>query len=95
MNIEIEKNSWGYYEIGFYQLSHDEKERIKNSVDMNRFDYLGYYYKSGEEWTNRISGMCFNITGCSYYSKLKIYLDKLLNTYLRKEKLLKLCTSKS
>ena len=90
MNISIEKNNWGHYEIGLFYLSEEDKTKIKDKIGMSRFDHLGYYFKSGDEWTNRVSGMCFNICNSHYYPKLKILLNNLLNIYLRKEKLLKI-----
>jgi hypothetical protein len=89
MNIKIEKNSWGY-EIDFWFLTDKEKRKLSDKVGMNSYENLGCYYKSGENWTHRISGMSFNITESNYYPKLKIFLDSLLNIYLRKQKLLKI-----
>jgi len=88
--MNIKKNSWGFYQIDFYNLSSNEKIKISDRIGMSRFDYLGCYFKSGDEWISRSSGMSFNICHLDYYSKLKIYLDKLLNIYLRKQKLLKI-----
>lgn len=59
-------------------------------VDINENFNPGHYYKVGEKWFNRISGMSFNISGMDYYENLKAYLDKNLNKQLRKEKLEKI-----
>jgi len=86
--LNFELNDWGYYEIDFYN---NEKEIVKiaisKSLDIS-FDCVDdCYYKEGDRWFKRVSGMVFNIKKLPYYSVLSKYLDDQLNIYLRKEKL--------
>ena len=84
--LNFELNDWGYYEIDFYN---NEKDVVKIAISkyLNiSFDCVDdCYYKEGDIWVKRISGMVFNIQ--PYYSVLSKYLDEQLNIYLRKEKL--------
>lgn len=78
-------NSW---EINYYNnLTEEETKSLKEKLGMS---YLGIYYKSGDEWCSRSSGMLFNITNSSYYSKLKEHLNKEFNIFIRKQKLKKI-----
>jgi hypothetical protein len=81
---QFEKNSWGYYEIDFYNYATEEEKRILHSFGLNDFSC---YFKDGPNWTQRISGMTFNFKSHPYYAKLAKYLDDRLKIYLRKEKL--------
>ena len=74
------------YEIDFYNY-HTKKE--KQFFDDNNIE-LGCYYKDDNEWSSRISGMCFNITKSRYYPKLKKYLNHRFIIFTRKLKLEKL-----
>lgn len=85
--INFEKNCWNYYEIDFYDMPKDEKRKLSDDLGMNQFSEIGCYYKDADKWYLRVSGMTFNITQTDYYPKLKDYLDKRFNKYLRKEKL--------
>lgn len=74
------------YEIDFYNHGTEEETSflIQNNIE------IGCYYKDGNEWSKRMSGMTFNIKHLKCYPELKKYLDYRFNTFIRKEKLKKL-----
>lgn len=84
-NFHWEKyvNNW---EINFNGLTEEENESLRKKLGMGR-EFLGTYYKDGDEWCMRSSGMCFNLTETSYYPKLKEYLDNEFKKFIRKKKL--------
>ena len=84
----FELNRWGYYEVDFY-YNNEKRKLIANRLNMAMND-ITCFYKDGDEWIKRTSGMSFNIKHLVYYSRLKTYLDKELNTHLRKLKIKKL-----
>ena len=73
---KFEINSWGYYETFIHK---NQKETLGD---------WGYFYKVGNDWRSRMSGMSFNITGASFYLKLKEYLDNEFNKFQRKQKII-------
>jgi hypothetical protein len=85
---QFELNSWGFYEIDFYNYS-TQQERDTFFVKFGMYD-LKCFFKDGNEWTERISGMTFNIKNSSYYPEMKKYLDDRLRIYLRIQKLKKI-----
>lgn len=84
----FELNTWGYYEVDFY-YNDIKRILIANKLNMAIKD-LTCFYKDGDEWIKRSSGMSFNIKHLVYYLRLKTYLDKELNIYLRKLKIKKI-----
>lgn len=80
----FELNNWGYYEISF--ISQEERSILSHKLGMAIID-LSCFYKEGDDWIRRHSGMSFNIKHLRYYPKLKKYLDKELTIYLRKLKI--------
>ena len=82
-------NSWGYYEIDFYNYgTKSEKEFLSSLANHN--DCVSCYNKDGTEWIKRLSGMTFRLNGMNYYPKLKEYLDHKLKIHIRREKLQKI-----
>ena len=71
------------YEIDFVN---DGTEEERSTFERHNIP-SGCYFKSGDEWVKRVSGMTYNIKGTSYYPLLKKYLDHRLNVYLRKMKI--------
>ena len=77
------------YEIDYYDLTYDEKKVLMNKLKLREYE-LGCYYKSGNDWTLRTSGMSFNITQMNYYPRLKEHLDNEFRIFMRKQKLEKI-----
>lgn len=76
------------WEIDYYNgLSQEESDKLKQLLNL---DSLGCYYKSGDEWKERISGMCFKLTSTPRYPKLKEYLDLEFKKFIRKKKIQKI-----
>lgn len=76
------------YEIDFYNgLTESENKKLKKKLGMSYSTFLGTYFKEGNEWYQRSSGMIFNLKQTEYYPKLKEYLDKEFEKFIRKEKL--------
>ena len=82
-------NSWGYYEIDFYNHGTEKEKKFLSSLSKHD-RCIDTFMKEGIEWISRSSGMTFRLNGMNYYPKLKQYLDYRLNAQLRKEKLLKI-----
>ena len=84
---KFEINSWGYYEIDFY--NHGTESELEHLLKLDKY-CTGTFYKDRDKWISISSGMSFNISNMSYYPKLKEYLDYRLNIHLRKSKLQKI-----
>ncbi len=76
------------YEIDFYNNSTVEEKSYLKSKGIK----LGIYYKTGEKWNQRISGLTFNLSSADCYPALKEYLDYRFNQFMRKMKLEKIKT---
>ena len=87
----FEKNSWGYWEIDFYD--NDYTDKIINILGLNsnsNSDYVSCYFKDGDSWKKRISGMTYNMGSMSLYAELKEFLDKEFNKFMLNRKLKKI-----
>ena len=69
-------------------------QKMKNILCVRNWEYLNQnwvvFLKKNDEWTQRMSGMTFNIKNLDYYKKLKEYLNKEFNKFERKQKLMKI-----
>jgi hypothetical protein len=74
------------YEIDFYNDGTEEEKSYLNSKGI----LIYTYYKDGDKWCTRSSGITFNLIYMTSYSVLKVYLDYRFNMYMRKKKLEKI-----
>ena len=76
------------YEIDYHNdLSLDEKINLSKKLDIS-IEHVDYcFYKNGNEWNSRISGMTFNIKNSTWYPIMKEHLDKEFLKFTREEKL--------
>lgn len=78
------------YEIDFHNYGTKEEKEFLSKLYHFSWDVIGVYYKDGDEWCKRQSGMTFDIKNLSYYPELKKYLDYRFKIFERSKKLEKI-----
>ena len=63
------------YEIDFRNYGTEEEKEILSKLSVYSWDVIATYFKRGDNWYKRMSGMTFDIRQSEYYEKLKEYLD--------------------
>ncbi len=76
------------YEIDYSNdLTKEEKIELSNKLRIPVEYIAKCFYKSGNDWSFRLSGMTFNIKNSNWYPKIKKHLDKEFEKFMRKEKI--------
>jgi len=75
------------YEIDYYDLTNEEKIELSHKLGLSVEHVAHCFYKSGDEWNEKRSGMTLNIKYSDWYPIIKKHLNKEFNKFIRKEKL--------